>query len=374
MPASTIVARRRGLRSITAVAALIGTASLALTACSSAPGEATPSAAAVCETFTPVSLMMGTSDMDVSYAPYGILAEQLGYFDDECLDVTVSTTGGSVTTSQALSSGVADIAMSSPDNFIIAGDSERVPAKIFYNLIPSSIYTLAVQPDSGISDLGDLAGKTVGLTSASPLYEAYLTARLEEAGLEYSDIAIVAVGYGATPMEALKSGEIDAFLAWPGLWASYRNAGYDFELLPEADWQSDYYGIGLAATDDYIAEQPEVLERVSRAIARSSVWLMDDANADEAVRLFWETYPERAPLPGDDEDEALAKDRAILDATRDVMGITSFEPDHLWGGQDADRWDAQMGFDLEYGLISKDLDTSLFFTDEFNAAANDFDR
>jgi NitT/TauT family transport system substrate-binding protein len=365
-------ARRTALVALTGVATL----TLVLTACSGAApaSSASTDASADCETMTPVSIMMGTSDMDVSYTPYATLPMQLGYFADECLDVTVSTTGGSVTTAQALTSGTTDIAMSSPDNLIIAADSEPLPLVTFYNLIPSSIYTLAVLPDSDIEDFGDLAGKTIGLTAASPLYEAYLTARLEDAGLSYADVTTAAIGYGATPMEALKSGEIDAFLAWPGLWASYENAGYDFRLLDKADWQGDYYGIGLAATTDYVEQNPDVLEGISRGVAKASVWLQSDENADEAVRMFWEEYPERAPLPGDDEDEALAKDRKVLDATRDVMGITTKDADTMWGAQSKEKWEAQAQFDLDFGVISNKVDTSALFTNEYNDAANDFDR
>ena len=356
---------------------LLAAAALVLTGCSSdasGGGASDAAAAADCDTVTSVRAMMGTSDMDVSYSPYALLAQQLGYMAEECLDVEVTASGTSVTTSQALVSDTADIAMQGPDQLIVAAENEPYDIKIFHNLVTRAIFGLAVLPDADIADYSDLAGATIGVTQASSGYDAYLGKRLEDVGMTLADITQVAVGYGTTPMEALKSGEIDAFLAWPGLWASYENAGYDFVNLPDADWQPDYYGIGLAATSDYIAENPDVVEGFSRAVAKSTVWLQGEGNMEEAVRMFWEEYPERAPLPGTDETEALEAELNILESTMNQMSVLESDDDHLWGSQDAEAWALQIAYDRDAGLVTKDLLPEQFFTNEFNDAANDFDR
>lgn len=331
-----------------------------------------PSAAAAnCDATTKVSIMMGTSDMDISYAPYASLAEELGYFDAECLDVTVTTSGGQTTTAQAVIGGAADIAMQTPDTLISAASTGVLPIKIFHNLVPRVSYEIAVAEGSGITSDADLAGKTIGYPMISDGLTGYLKTRLADAGAEFKGVQEVATGFGATYAESLKSGEIDAFVGWPGMWAAGTSAGYEFDVLPAPDWQNDFYGIGLGATDEYIAENPDVIEGVSRAVAKSMVFLQE--NPDAAIDLFWEAYPERAPLGGD-EDKAREDTMTLLQATIDTLRLDDFDADHTWGVQTAENWEKQVEYNRSIGLADGDLDVTDFYTDEFNAAANEFDR
>lgn len=333
--------------------------------------DSSAAASADCDDVTEVSIMMGTSDMDISYSPYAALADQLGYFDAECLDVTVTTSGGQTTTAQAVVGGAADIAMQTPDTLITAAESERLPIKIFHNLVPRVSYEIAVKKGSDITSDADLAGATVGFPMISDGLTGYLGTRMEDAGADVDTVQQVATGFGATYAESLKSGEIDAFVGWPGMWAAGISAGYEFDILPAPEWQNDYYGIGLGATDEYIEENPEVIESVSRAVAKSMVFLQE--NPDAAVELFFEAYPERAPLGGD-RDKAVADTRTLLDAAVATMRLDDFEATHAWGTQDAEAWEKQVEFNRSLGFVTKKFDVTDFFTDEFNEAANDFDR
>lgn len=364
--------RSRRSRRLGFVATLTA-ASAVFAACSAdSDGAVVSAAGAECESTTPVTIMMGTSDMDISYSPYALLADQLGYFAEECIDATVTTTGGQTTTQQALIGKAADIALQTPDSLIVAADSERLPITVFYNLIPRSTYEIATLPDSPITSDADLAGKTIGLPAQTDSLTAYVAARLADVGESIDDVQLIATGYGGTSMEALKSGEIDAFVAWPGLWAAYANSGYETAVLPEPEWQTDYYGMGLGALDSYIEENPEIIEGVSRALAKSSVFLSE--NPDRAIELFWEEFPARAPLPGQDESVARENDMAVLSSTTGLMGIETLPVDTMWGAQTDAKWAAQIQYNKNAGLVSKELTPDMFFTNQFNDAANDFDR
>ena len=355
-------------RRTAALAGLALTMPALLAACGSDDSSA---AAANCDSTTKVSIMMGTSDMDISYSPYAALAEQLGYFDAECLDVTVTTSGGQTTTAQAVVGGAADIAMQTPDTLITAAEKQALPIKIFHNLVPRVSYEIAVKKGSKITSDADLAGKTVGFPMLSDGMSGYLDTRLTDAGADPKSVKEVATGFGATYAESLKSGEIDAFVGWPGMWAAGTSAGYEFDVLPAPAWQNDFYGIGLGATDEYIEKNPEVIEGVSRAVAKSLVFLQE--NPEAAIDLFWEAYPERAPLGGD-ADKARKDTMTLLQATIDTMRLADFDAEHTWGVQTAEAWEAQVAYNKQIGLVSKDLDVAQFFTNEFNEAANDFDR
>lgn len=319
------------------------------------------------------TIVLSTTDQDVSYQPYGPLAQQLGYFEEEGLDVTIQTAGTSGQVLQLVLSGQAHFAMLNPDSIMLAAAQEGdVPIKMIYVLIRKSIYTAAVVADSPIKDFGDLGGKVVGMPALSTALEAFTKIRMEDDGASEPASQIVETGYGVTSMEALNGGTIDAFVAWPGLFAAYQNAGYELTLLPYGDWQDDYYGIGLAARTDYIEANPDIVETIARGLAKSAVFIR--ANPAKVVEIFWETYPTRAPMPGEDVEDAMAKEMRILGATIGQMRIDEFPQDFMWGSQDSETWVRHYDLLMATGQITAELDPDKYFTDEFNAAANDFDR
>jgi NitT/TauT family transport system substrate-binding protein len=352
--------------------AALATGALLLSGCATSATATTPAAAVDCETTTESSLLLSTADLDISYIPYGILAEELGYFDAECIDMTidVTATGGP----QSLLGGQTDFAMTGVEQLVAANNGAAFGAKTIYNYIPNLNIYLGVLDDSEIESTADLAGATIGLEGTSAMYDAFLTESLEPAGLGLADISTIVTGYGATPAEALKSGDVDAVLYWPGMFTSWEAAGYDMRILEGTEWSAGYDGIGLSARDDTIAEKPELVEAVSRAIAKSTVYLQKFP--ESAVKIFWAAYPERAPLPGADEAEALERDLAVLESTLETMGVMEHEEDYTWGIQTLDRWTNQIAYMQAAGTVdpAATIDPTLFFNADHIEAANDFDR
>ncbi|MWV58936.1 ABC transporter substrate-binding protein [Rathayibacter sp. VKM Ac-2754] len=369
MPNPTKIRPRAAVHAATAVVGL--TALLALTACSGG-ASAGPAASADCETTTPAHLLIGTGDLDVSYIPYGILANELGYFADECVDMTIDAAadGGL----QSLLNGQVDFSMSAPSEALLSGGGAAMGGKIVYNLIPDLNISLAVSADSELDSAEDLAGKTIGVSEVGGYYDAYMNRTLGAFGLGLDDVTLITTGYGSTPMQALESGEVDAVLYWPGIYASWELAGSDLRILEGTEWTADLDGIGLMTRDDVVTDQPELVESVSRALAKSAVYLKQ--YPESAVRLFWDAYPERAPLPGADEEEAMTKDLAILAATTGPMGIDDREADYTWGVQTPERWENAVEFFTEGGLLPADSDVTVsdFFSSDHIDAANDFDH
>lgn len=359
-----------GLKSHRMRLALAGTVlgSLALSACGSS--ESTSAASSVdCETTEKATIVLGTPDLDVSYIPYGILAEELGYFDEECLDVTIESAAKVLPS--MLTSGKADMMTATPETLIMASDSEPFDVAFMHNFMPSLNIFLAVPEGSDITDAGDLKGATIGTSGANPLYDAFLTESLEPHGLKLTDVTQIETGYGITPMKALETGEVDAILYWPGILTSWEEAGHDLRWL-DAEWSEAYDGFGFIASNDFITSSPAAVEGISRGLAKSAVYLQ--RFPENAVKKFWAAYPERAPLPGADEAEKMAEDLAILNSTLKSMKADEYEADHTWGIQTMDRWTGHVAFDKANGMITGDPDPAQFFYADHVEAANDFDR
>lgn len=367
-----MVSLTRGLRAGTAVAAVVGMTAALAGCASSGPGDSAGAASLDCAEMTPAHLVIGTADLDVSYIPYGILADELGYFADECIDMTIDAAADGLL--QSLTTGQVDFIMSSPSEPLFSGNGASIETKMIYNLIPDLNISLAVSEDSPSTSVEDLAGGVIGTWGVGPYADAYVTRSLEPYGLSKDDVTIIETGYGTTPMQALESGEVDAVLYWPGLYTSWELAGYDIRVLEGTEWSGTMDGIGIMTTDAIVADDPALVEGVSRALAKSAVYLK--RYPESAVRIFWSAYPERAPLPGEDESAALSDDLAILQTTLDTMGITDRPEGTLWGDQTAERWQNQIDYFVETGMITPtgEVLPEEFFTADHIAAANEFDH
>jgi NitT/TauT family transport system substrate-binding protein len=296
----------------------------------------------------------------------------MGWYKDAGLDVTIQTAPTTGQVIQLVLSGKAQFGQVTPDALLLTAQEQPLPLKIVYAMARKQIWAAAVRPDSPIKTFGDLKGKTVGYPAESPAIAAFVDARMNDDGATQKDTKSIATGYGVTSMQALKSGTIDAFIAWPGLFASFQNAGYTFTVLPDADWQTGYYGIGQGATADYIAAHPDIVAKIGRGIAMSALVLK--YHPDQMVRAFWKAYPARAPLPGDDEALAMRKELNILRATAGQMRIDELPPDFLWGSQDDTVWQRHMDNLLKIGLATKRLDPKDYYDNSFAAKFNDFDH
>ncbi len=321
---------------------------------------------------TKVTMVMSTSDQDVSYEPYGPFAQQMGWYKDAGLDVVIQTAPTTGQVIELVLAGKAQFGMVTPDALLLTAESQSLPMKYVYAMARKQIWAAAVATHSPIGTFGALKGKTIGYPSESPAIAAFVDARMHDDGASQADTKNVTTGYGVTSMEALKSGRIDAFIAWPGLFASFQNAGYDFRVLPDAAWQTGYYGIGQGATTDYVAQHPDIVAKIGRGIAMTAVVLKYHPEA--IVRAFWKAYPTRAPLPGDDETVAMGKELNILRATAAQMRIDDLPPEFAWGSQDAATWQRHMDNLLKIGLAKRRIDQNAYYTNEFAAQYNDFDH
>ena len=319
-----------------------------------------------------VTIVLSTSDQDVSYEPYGPFAQQMGWFKDEGLDVTIQTAPTTGQVIQLVLSDSAQFGQVTPDALLLAGAQQALPLEYVYTIARKQIWGAVVPQDSPIKTFGDMKGKAIGFPAESPAIAAFVGARLADDHAVLQDVKIVATGYGVTSMEAMKNGTISAFVAWPGLFASYENAGYKLRQLPDAAWQGGYYGIGLGARDDYVKQHPDIVAKIGRGLARSAVALK--TNPEAMVRAFWKAYPTRAPLPGEDEAAAMRKELNILRATAAQMRVNDLPANFAWGSQDDETWARHVKNLVDTKQLAAAIDPKPYYTNAFVAQYNDFDH
>lgn len=201
------------------VAAVAASGLLFLTACSSSEETATDTAiettdaatteanateeAAACTELTPVSLQLQWF-VQAQFGGY-YAAKDLGYYEEQCLDVTILEGGVDIVPQTVLAQGGADYAISWVPKALAS--REQGAGIVNVAQVYQTSGTLQVSwADSNITTAADLAGKKVGNWGFGNEYELF--AGMTKAGLDPAkDVELIQQQFD---MQALLNREIDA--------------------------------------------------------------------------------------------------------------------------------------------------------------------
>ena len=216
------------------------------------------------------------------HAPwYAALAE--GYFKDEGLDVSIIPAQGTAQVIQAVEAGTANIGFVDVPSVVIAraGGSTLKIVAVNYEKGPYAIFSLST--GANVTQPKQLEGLNLGSGAGSftpKIIQGFMTQQgLDPAKLTISNVAPPA---RATTLLAGQIPAIEFFvMAKPGLEVGAKTAGAELRTLLLADHGLDLYANGIAATDDYIAKNPDVLKRFVRAALKG--WKFAIANPDKAA-------------------------------------------------------------------------------------------
>ena len=139
--------------------------------------------------------------------------------------------------------------------------------------------SIVVAKDSDITSVNDLVGKKVAAASGTDPYFHLLQA-LAEAGLSASDLEIVNLIH-ADGQKALESGDVDAWAGLDPLTATSELTAGSTIIYNNPDFAS--WGV-LNATDQFLADEPELVEVVLTQYQRARNWILE--NPSDAVAIL----------------------------------------------------------------------------------------
>lgn len=172
---------------------------------SGAPGDASA------EPLTKIKLGIGNNRPPQYHSFY--LAKELGYFEEEGLDVEITIISGASATIQQLIAGNIDIAVCSPAASLNAVASGQGDLLTYYSYWYRNIFTLASPTETGITGLDQLKGKVVGISEASGGEVPFVRGAMSAAGLRDGvDYDLLPIGDGGqVTYEALRTGKAAAY-------------------------------------------------------------------------------------------------------------------------------------------------------------------
>lgn len=299
------------------------------------------------------------------------IPEAMGYWRELGYDVRLVPGRDSTTTVQQLVGGNVDIAMlnTSP---VIAANAQTdgsVRSLIISSYTAWRVFTLA---NSGLTDLADFKGKTIGTPTVAGGGNAYVLDGLRKAGLDPdSDVRFVVVGYGAQALEALTSGRVDALLTFQISAAPYFAQGIDLNIIYDENWVQfpDHGFATLAAT----AEKDEAMVR---AIAKGFVMaqVFEQANPECSARIYNKNYV-RELTPEVERINFFAanisKEQRLADYQRANRNGTA-----LWSAQDLEGLAKLQEFMKANAMLDETFDVKRLVIDlpDLIEQANDFDH
>jgi NitT/TauT family transport system substrate-binding protein len=333
-----------------------------------AAGAAAPGLArAQAKPLRKVTFVFPVGAMPSRYAPW-IVAQDLGFFAEEGLDVQFLNSAGGLMAIQQVASGQAELALS-PSDGLIAIRGKGTPVRYFYNWQTHVIFSIGVPAESPVRAVADLKGKQIGVQGMGSAAVPYAKAVVRSAGLDpASDVNLIAVGIAAQAAAAIQQKRVDALALWDTEYASMELLGLKFRFFNHPGLQN-LPGGGLLARDDYIQASPDVIRGFGRAFARGNVFCFE--NPEAAVKVYWKNYPQARPRG---KDEAAAVREAVHVFRAAIKNLTRDDKaDKRWGHFAEAEVQQYIDFLLAEKVIEARLSARDVYTNDFVDHFNSFD-
>ena len=290
-----------------------------------------------------------------SYLPLTI-ADQLGYFKAEGLDVQISDFGDTVGVSLAMLSGTADVCSGAFDRtLLMQAKNQTFKAFVLQARAPQLAFGVSTRSVPTYAAIADLKGKKLGVPALDSTASVMVHLLLRRSGVSPQDVSFVAVGSSVSAVSAMRSGQIDALCNTDPVMTLLEQKG-DVKIISETRTlrgTTELFGGAmpsscLYAPSDFVQKNPNTCQALTHAIVHSLKWLQTAGPGD-----IIKTVP----------DSYLLGDRALYLASfnkiRESISIDGLMPED----GPATALNALLRFDPALRLVRIDL--SKTYTNEF---------
>ena len=148
---------------------------------------------------------------------------------------------------------------------------------------PPANLALVLPFDSKVKTVADLKGKRIGVTTAGSLTDWLVRELSRQQGWGSDGIAILALGQMQARLAAIQRGELDGMVIEAATGYELEEAGKTRNFMLFGDIAKDFYTHVIFATDDLVANRPELLRRFLRGWFRTVAFMK--TNKDFVVKV-----------------------------------------------------------------------------------------
>lgn len=277
------------------------------------------------------------------------VAKEKGYFEEVGLDVDIiQPSEGSAL--QLLAAKKGDFAISYQEDITFAKTSDNpLPVKAIGTIIQHNTSGFASPKEKGIETVKDFEDKVYG-GWGDPSENAIIEASMENNGADFSKLKIVTAGTEDFFIATKNNIDFEwVFEGWTNIEAKLRNFDINYIPLRELDPALDYYTPIIAASEDTINNEKEMVKKFMEATTKGYEETI--ANPEESAKILLASVPEI------DETLAIESQEYLADKYKDDATV--------WGEMKDSVWDNYTKYLLDRNLINKDMKASEAYTNEF---------
>jgi NitT/TauT family transport system substrate-binding protein len=237
-----------------------------------------------------VRLAVGSRAGNIVYLQID-LAQALGYFEQEGLDVSIHYFDGGTAAAEALVSKAYEFSANSIDHAVKMRDAGLQMIASFTDL---PCVTLVVRKDlrQQIKSIRDLKGRRIGVTAIGAGTHVLAASVLHKAGYSLRDVQIVAAGSGDPFIEAMRRQQIDVGMATDPTTTRLLLNGeasilLDMTTTEETNqiFTGPYQFTGLLTRPDVVREHPAIVQAMVNAIVKANRYISGHSAAEIAGKL-----------------------------------------------------------------------------------------
>ncbi|HEY3920387.1 MAG TPA: ABC transporter substrate-binding protein [Stellaceae bacterium] len=279
-------------------------------------------------------LRVGKSQADAfSFVPLDIGIEQ-GFYKKRGLEIEESGFAGDAKLQQAIAADAIDVGIGSGPAlaFVAKGNPELGIAAMANQPL---LLALSVQKDGPIKTVADLKGRTISVSTAGSLTEWLVRETSRQQGWGPNGIKIAYLGSNSSQIAAIRSHNVDGFVADVALAYKLEDEGVSRFLVRFGNIVSDFHIHVIFATDKAIAQRPDDLRKFlagwfeTIAFIRQNKQVMVQKAAEImniSPEIASRTYDDVMPMFSD-TGRFNPKALAVLRQSFVQMGVLDKEPD-----------------------------------------------
>jgi NitT/TauT family transport system substrate-binding protein len=306
-----------------------------------------------------VTLAVGGKNL-LYYLPLTI-AEQLGYFKAEGLDLTIADFAGGSQALRAVVGGSADVVSGAFEHTVnMQAKGQRLRAFVLQGRAPQIVLGVNPKTMPNFKGVADLKGKKIGVTAPGSSTNVMANFVLAKAGIKPSEVSIIGVGTSSGAVAAMRTGQIDALSNLDPVITLLQRSGdlkivSDTRIVAESDkiFGGPMPAACLYTPQAFIDKNPNTVQAMANAIVRANRWIQSAGPAD-IIKTVPESY--------------LLGDRAVyIDAFLAAKGALS--PDGMIPDAGADTARRALA-SIDPEIDKATLDLKAVYTNDFVRKAN----
>ncbi|MEN9559929.1 MAG: hypothetical protein RLZZ502_1140 [Pseudomonadota bacterium] len=284
-----------------------------------------------------------------AFGPW-MLAQAKGYYAAEGLKVSFVAGRGGVDVAKQVGAGNAVVGGAIGDTTIITR-SQGVPVKTVAVLGAGSLMQLVSHEDAKIQKPSDLKGKTVTTIGYADTTYYALLGMLAKTGQSKNDLDIQAAGPGGVWQQFVAKKAV-AMASVPDWTVSAMDAGAKVSIIPADDYFNSM-AQAILASDDTIAKNPELVQKLVRATLKGMADIMKDPKAAA------DAYVAHVPAHKGKEDS--------VRRTFEMYNKYVYENQKVLGQMDEKRLTELQKFYVSNGVVPKESALKDLYTNQFVA-------